>query len=147
MPGDPTVPGTAADNRGVNDPGATRRPQNSLRLAKIALAWLIGTSVFTFIDALLSGRVSGPVLALDIIVGVLAPFGLLSVVLAHGFGRKRGPAAQEEDEGEGGGGGGGSGDGDDFDPLPPTGGLVIDWPQFEADFRSYASERESALAA
>ncbi len=127
----------------MNDPGATRRPRNSLLLAKIALCWLIGTAVFTFLDALTTGHVGDLVLALDVIVGVLMPCGLISVVLAYGFGRKGGPAAQEEDDGEG-GGGGGSGDGDDFEPLPPTGGLVIDWPQFEADFRAYAVEYESS---
>lgn len=75
------------------------------------------------------GRVTPPILALDLLGVTMLPYGVLALLL---------PSPDDESgPDEDGGGGNGRGGARDR-PLPPGGGRGIDWPAFETAFRAYA---------
>lgn len=113
----------------------------------IASALLIAAGgLASVVEALVLGHVTPPVLALDVVGVAHFPFGLLALrIPSHpaAAGRPRHGALEDEDDG-----GWGFGGGDDIvEPVEPRGGLVIDWPQFEADFRAYAETVSLTAAA
>lgn len=128
--------GMAADRHAVRDRDPLpRRPRlrGDARLAVLAVGLLIIGAVASGAELLAAGSLTPPVLALDLIGGTMLPYGLLAMLLPSR------PDADAGEDGEDGGGGGGRGwDGARPEPLPPTGGLEIDWGRFEEEFRAYA---------
>lgn len=107
---------------------------------------LILGGIASGIELIVLGRVTPVVLAFDSVGAGLLPLGILSLFVTPIDPTGRGPESSPgEDDGGGGGGGGGGRAGSR--PLPPTGGLGIDWPRFEREFRAYAERVTAAPAA
>lgn len=106
------------------------------RLALIAVALLFAGGIVSAVELIGLGHLTAPVLALDLIGATMLPYGVLAMLLTSGRGR-----TEEDGEDEDSGGGWGE---ITLDPLPPSGGLQIDWRRFEADFAAYV--RASAPA-
>lgn len=113
-----------------------RRPIGDTLLLKFALVWVIPAVLLTLGELLATGAVSPATLALDAVAGSLLPFGVLALVIAVEKPPREGPAPED------GGDDGGGGPPRDCEPLPPSGGLSIDWDQFDADLADYARARE-----
>lgn len=113
-------------------PRAGARPRPVTPLERLALILTLAAGVATTLVLTLHGALTAPVLALDVIAGVHLPFAVLSLLLVDHRPRR----SADGDGGDGGWGGGGRRD--DAEPLPPSGGLQVDWERFEADFRAYA---------
>lgn len=104
-------------------------------LVYVAAAWCIPAAVVTVIALATVGKLNPVVVAVDVIAAFLLPFALLWLVLTF---RQPGdePPWGSDDNNRGGE------PPTDPDPVPPTGGLDIDWERFEADFQAYARSRE-----
>lgn len=101
------------------------------RLMQWAAAFLAIGTLFCALELITLGTVTAPALGLEVIGAALLPIGVIAMLTAPGrFGRGDAPGG---DDGHGDDGGH-----DDPDPLPPTGGLEIDWASFEREFRAYA---------
>ena len=112
---------------------ADLRPRGNTLVAKYALAGVIPAAVLSALQLTMVGRITAPILAVDVIAAALLPFGLLSLALA--FTEPVEESRPDEDDG-------GEKPFDDVEPPPPPGGRTFDWEQFEAEFRAYARERE-----
>ena len=103
-------------------------------LVWVALAWVIPAATITVVELVTVGRLAPVARAVDIIAAFLLPFALLWLVLA--FVQPGDEPPPDEDDN------GGGRPPDDPDPVPPRGGLDIDWARFEADAYAYARSRE-----
>lgn len=114
------------------------RVHTDTRVAQLAGAFLAGGWLLAMLELILLGRVTTPALGLAAIGGALLVVGFLATILRapQRFGDPE--PGGEEDGDDGGGSGGGA-----PDPLPPTGGLEVDWERFEQDFRAYADTQTS----
>lgn len=122
--------------RGVN-PGPPRRllaVAKSL-VVKYVLAWSLAGALLSVGEALFLGHLTAVVLGIDVIAAAQLPFGLLASVVAFTTPAEEGPGEEDGDDGRG-------GLPPVDDPLPPSGGLDVDWPRFEAEFRAYAQARD-----
>lgn len=114
-------------------PGVLRLRHQS-RLTHLALAFLTGGFLLAIVELVATGRLTTPALGLTVIGVVLLPVGVMPRLIAA----PALPGAEWPGEEEDGGGGGG-GRGPQVDPpLPPGGGLEVDWAQFEREFAAYA---------
>lgn len=110
------------------------------RLARLATALLIVGAILSAVVLVAGGGLPAPVLALDLVGGTMLPYGLLALVLPPTRG-----GSDPGDEDEGGGDGGGGRDVRPL-PLPPSGGLQIDWRRFEDEFAAYVHGQLLAAA-
>lgn len=106
-------------------------------MAQLAVAFLYAGSVLSAVELLVVGRLTIPSVGLLAIGAALLPAGIISHVIAGDRFDEEDSGADDESDG-GGGGGGGGGRRWSPEPLPPTGGLAIDWERFERDFRTYS---------
>jgi hypothetical protein len=113
------------------------------RLAEAAMLLLLVGGLLSVAELLALGHLTAPVLALDTIGGTLLPYGLLMMCLELTAVHDRSAQADDDDTEDGGWGRGGD---DGPLPLPPGGGLRVDWQRFEADFRAYAESLTAAPA-
>lgn len=104
-------------------------------MAQLAIAFLYAGSVLSAVELLVVGKLTIPSVGLLTIGAALLPAGIISHVIA--VERFDDEDSGADDEGDGGGGGGG-GTKCNPEPLPPKGGLAIDWDRFERDFRTYS---------
>jgi hypothetical protein len=111
------------------------RALREARVAQLAVAFLYAGSVLSAVELLVVGKLTVPSVGLLAIGAALLPAGIISHVIA--VERLDDEESGADDEGEGGGGGGG-GSKCNPEPLPPKGGLAIDWDRFERDFRTYS---------
>ncbi|HET8976527.1 MAG TPA: hypothetical protein VFN87_00115 [Solirubrobacteraceae bacterium] len=109
------------------------RVHSDTRVAQLAGAFLAGGWLLAMLELILLGRVTTPALGLAAIGGALLVVGFLAAILRapQRFGDPE-PGGEEDGDDDGGSGG------EAPDPLPPTGGLEVDWERFEQDFRAYA---------
>lgn len=114
----------------------SRRVEGDKVLAIVAFAWIIPAVVITVARLLAVGKLTPVVIALDTVAAFLVPFGLLALVVAFERPNNGHPPADDDSDN------GGGRPPDDVEPVLPSGGLDIDWEQFEADFRAYANARE-----
>lgn len=98
------------------------------RLTQLAIAFLAAGLALALVQLGVSGTVTTPALGLGAIGLLLLPAGLLASLSWTG----EDPSADGED------GDGGGGARPELEPLPPSGGLEIDWERFEAEFAAYA---------
>ncbi|HZE05696.1 MAG TPA: hypothetical protein VE127_10755 [Solirubrobacteraceae bacterium] len=115
------------------------RLHTDVRLARLAGAFLAGGWLLAMLELIVLGRITTPALGLGTIGGALLVVAFLASVLRTPR-RFRGTEPGGEEEGEDDGGSGGRAP----DPLPPTGGLEVDWERFEQDFRAYAGAQTAA---
>lgn len=129
-----TTLGADTDDVSDRDPRPRRlRARADTLLARYAWAWLLPAILLSASQMTALGRLTAPVISVDLVAAVLTPFGLLSIILP-GDAPDQAPPAGED----GGNGGGGGEPRTDLPPLPPSGGLEIDWERFEADVDAYA---------
>ena len=122
-----------------NGPHArTPRVRGDKLLATVASAWIVPAAVLTVVQLLAVGKLTPVVIAVDTVAAFLVPFGLLALVVAFERPHNGHPPADDDDNG-------GGRPPDDVQPVLPSGGLDIDWEQFELDFRAYASAREVSV--
>lgn len=105
-------------------------------VVRYVLLWVVAGAVLSAGEGAVTGYLSAPILAVDLIAAVQLPLGFVAVAMAAGKQAEDGPAADDdEDDGRG-------GLPPHWDPLPPSGGLEIDWQRFEADVQAWAQSRE-----
>ena len=113
-----------------------RRARRSKLVIRYVFAWVIAGALLSAGEMLFVGRLTAPVLGVDLIAAIQFPLGLLAAVLSFDASSEEGPSGEEDDDDRRGGSPPRS------NPLPPSGGLNIDWPRFEAEFQAYAQGRE-----
>jgi hypothetical protein len=103
-------------------------------LMRVALAWIACAVAVTVVELVTVGRLVPVGVVVDIIAAFLLPFPLLWFVVAFVLPGGEPPRGDDDDNGRG-------RPPDDPDSGPPSGGLDIDWEQFEADVYAYAQSQ------
>jgi hypothetical protein len=104
-------------------------------LVRLAVAWIVLAAAVTVVELETVGRMPPGLAAVDVVSAFLLPFVLLWWVIPFLQPGEEPPGGSDDDDG-----GGRPPDGPD--PVPPSGGLDIDWERFEADVHAYAQSRE-----
>jgi hypothetical protein len=128
--------GLPADTSAVNQPERDHRRGRldrapRTRLAKLTLGLVLADVALSAGELIRVGELTPPVIALDIVGGTLLAFSLAARLILEGPSGEN-PQADDDDTG------GGGGPDDEGQPHLPSGGLEIDWPRFEEEFRAYA---------
>jgi hypothetical protein len=104
-------------------------------LVRLTVGWIVLAASVTVVELATVGRLPPVVAAVDFIPAFLLPFVLLWLVIPFVQPGEEPPRGTDDDNG-------GGRPPSDPDPVPPSGGLDIDWERFEADVHAYAQSRE-----